>query len=404
MSDQRPITILCLASEYKGIPFIQECAHQGAQVILLTPEKVASSDWPWDSIHLHHYLPNLYTQPNITHAVSYLARHHDIDRIVALDDYDVATAASLREHLRLPGLGETVARFLRDKLAMRTQARAAGLPVPDFVGLFNDEDVNEFMGRIAPPWVLKPRFEAGAVGIQKLHTADAVWNALHNLGDQRSFYLLEQFLPGDVFHVDVLRWNNDAAFGVASQYGAPPLSLIQGGGIFITRLLDREAAETQALLNLTGQLHDAFRLKHGVSHTEFIRANSDGRYYFLETSARVGGAHIDRMIEAATGIALWQEAARIELASICGETYQLPPNRSDYAGLIICLAREQWPDLSAYNDPEVVWRIPKENHAGLIVASPDAYRVEQLLMDYANRFGRDFLAHAPQTKEVRHTI
>jgi hypothetical protein len=110
------------------------------------------------------------------------------------------------------------------------------------------------------------------------------------------------------------------------------------------------------------------------------------------------------MIEAATGVALWTEAARIELASIRGEAYQLPPNRSDYAGLIICLAREQWPDLSAYNDPEVVWRVPKENHAGLIVASSNAGRVEQLLNDYAERFAHDFLAHAPQAKKVRHTI
>jgi hypothetical protein len=252
--------------------------------------------------------------------------------------------------------------------------------------------------------VLKPRFEAGATGIQKLDTTGAVWDALHKLGDQRSFYLLEQFLPGDVFHVDVLRWDNQAVFGVASQYGEPPLSLMQGGGIFITRLMARESAESQELLNLTGRLHDAFRLERGVSHTEFIRAQSDGRFYFLETSARVGGAHIDRMIEAATDIALWTEAARIELAAARDEAYQLPPNRSDYAGLIICLAREQWPDLSAYNDPEVVWRVPKENHAGLLIASPDANRVEKVLNDYAERFARDFLAHTPQTKKVRHTI
>ena len=106
MTDQRPITILCLASEYKGLPFIEECARQGARVILVTTEKFADRDWPWDSIALHFKMPDLHTQPNITHAVSYLARGNDIDRIVALDDYDVATAAALREHLRLPGVGK----------------------------------------------------------------------------------------------------------------------------------------------------------------------------------------------------------------------------------------------------------------------------------------------------------
>ena len=111
MTDQRPITILCLASEYKGVPFIEECARQRARVILMTAEKYGGDPWPWEAIYRHYNMPDLHTQPNITNAVSYLAREYDIDRIVALDDYDVATAASLREHLRVPGIGETQARY-----------------------------------------------------------------------------------------------------------------------------------------------------------------------------------------------------------------------------------------------------------------------------------------------------
>jgi len=155
---------------------------------------------------------------------------------------------------------------------------------------------------------------------------------------------------------------------------------------------------------MAADLFRAFGLPRGVTHTEFIRAHADGQFYFLETAARVGGAHIDKMIEAATGVALWQEAARIELAHARGEAYRVPDHRADYAGLVICLARDEWPDLSAYNDPEVVWRVPRANHAGLLVASPDPERVAQLLEQYTERFARDFLAHTPQTKRARTTI
>lgn len=404
MTDQRPITILCLASEFKGIPFIQECARQGCRVILMTPEAFADREWPWDSIALHFKMPDLYTQPNITYAASYLARGNDIDRVVALDDYDVGTVASLREHLRLPGLGETVARYFRDKLAMRVQASSAGIRVPAFTPVFNYDQLRDFMANTSPPWVMKPRFEAGAVGIRKLDNSEAVWRLLDELGDQQSYYLLEQFVPGDVFHVDALLWENEVVFAVSSRYGAPPLSVTQGGGIFNTRLLSRDSAEFQATTTLAGEVFRAFRLPRGVTHTEFIRAHHDGSFYFLETAARVGGAHIDKMIEAATGIALWQEAARIELADIRGESYHLPDYRTDYAGLIICLARDEWPDLSAYNDPEVVWRVPRANHAGLLLASPDPVRIEQLLADYNERFAHDFLTHTPQTKKARTTL
>ncbi len=404
MTDQRPITILCLASEFKGVPFIEECARQGARVILLTAEEYGGKAWPWDSVAEHYNMPDLHTQPNITNAVSYLARSNDLDRIVALDDYDVATAATLREHLRLPGMGETQARYFRDKLGMRTQAAAHGIRVPAFTPVFNYDQLRDYMARVPAPWVLKPRFEAGAVGIRKLHDSEAVWRSLDELGDQQSFYLLEQFVPGDVYHVDALVWGGEVVFAVSSRYGAPPLSVTQGGGIFNTRLLPRDSADFAETTGLAADVFRAFGLDRGVTHTEFIRAHHDGQFYFLETAARVGGAHIDKMVEAASGINLWQEAARIELASIRGEAYRLPEHRQAYAGLIICLAREQWPDLSSYNDPEIVWRVPRENHAGLLVASPDAERVNRLLDQYNERFARDFLLHAPNQKQARTTF
>ena len=404
MTDQRPITILCLASEFKGIPFIEECSRQGATVILITAEEFAGRDWPWGSIAQHYKMPNLHTQPDITHAVSFLARENDIVRVVALDDYDVATAATLREHLRLPGLGETSARYFRDKLGMRTQAAAAGIRVPAFTPVFNYDQLRGFMSQIDPPWVLKPRFEAGAVGIRKLNNSEEVWRALDGLGDEQSFFLLEQFVPGDVYHVDALVWDGEIAFKVSSRYGAPPLSVTQGGGIFNTRLLPRDSDGFAATTTMAAEVFRAFGLARGVTHTEFIHAHHDGNFYFLETAARVGGAHIDKMVEAATGIALWQEAARIELASVRGEDYRLPEHLKDYAGLIICLAREQWPDTSAYDDPEIVWRVPRENHAGLLIASPDPQRIADLLDSYNERFVSDFLMHAPNQKKARTTF
>ena len=58
------------------------------------------------------------------------------------------------------------------------------------------------MERVPAPWVLKPRSEASAIGIKKMHAPDEVWRTLEQLGDRQSFYLLERFVPGDIFHVD----------------------------------------------------------------------------------------------------------------------------------------------------------------------------------------------------------
>jgi hypothetical protein len=404
MSKQRQITLLCLASEYKGVPFIEEAKRLGGKVLLLVKEEAADSPWPFERIDGFYRMPDLYTQPNITYAVSYLARSHKIDRIVALDDYDVATASALREPVRLPGMGDSVARHFRDKLAMRVKAHQSGVLVPQFSAVFNHDDLDTFMRRVEPPWVLKPRFEAGAKGIRKVHESEVVWRALEELGDQQSYYLLEQFLPGDVYHVDSIIWHGDSLFTLASKYGAPPLSVTQGGGIFNTRTLDRNSAEFQELGEINRRLLHSMGHSQGVAHTEFIRAAVDGRFYFLETAARVGGANIDKMVKAATGIELWAEAARVELAGIRGENYQLPDHRQEYAGLITCLARQAHPDLSSYDHAEIVWRLDKPYHAGLLIASHKAQRIKSLLAEYNGRFAQDFLHHLPGENEVRTTI
>jgi biotin carboxylase len=395
MPADRPLTFVCLASYFKGGAFLTAAKRLGCAVILVAKESFAQEDWPRDSLDAIYFMPDLAKRPDIVHAISYLARSRAIDQIIALDDYDVETAAHLREHFRLPGIGDSLARHFRDKLAMRTAARAGGVLVPEFTGVFNHDALRAFTERVAPPWVLKPRSEASSMGIKKLHHADELWPLLDQLGDQQSFFVLEQFVPGDVFHVDGLVDDGEVLFQVAHQYGRPPMSVYQEGGIFITRSLDRASPEAQALTTLNKQVQMALGMRRGATHTEFIRAHADGRLYFLETAARVGGANIAEAVQFATGIDLWGEWARIEAAHLRGEPYALPETHPGYAGVINCLARQEWPDLSDYADPEVVWRLRKKHHAGLIVSSPDAARVESLLAEYADRFARDFLAILP---------
>jgi hypothetical protein len=100
------------------------------------------------------------------------------------------------------------------------------------------------------------------------------------------------------------------------------------------------------------------------------------------------------MVEAATGLNLWAEWARIEVAQ-GRETYALPAPRHDYAGAIVSLARQEHPDTSAYADPEIVLRVQKRHHVGFVVASSDADRVAALLDAYVTRIAVDFAASLP---------
>ncbi|HVD93150.1 MAG TPA: hypothetical protein VNC21_12730, partial [Vicinamibacterales bacterium] len=59
------------------------------------------------------------------------------------------------------------------------------------------------------------------------------------------------------------------------------------------------------------------------------------------------------------------------------------------------LARQEEPDMSGYDDPEIVTRVQKRHHAGLIVSAADEARVKDLVESYASRFYQDFHASAP---------
>jgi biotin carboxylase len=338
MPESRSLTFLCITTYEKGQEFMRECKRQGCRVILLTAEKLRDADWPRESLDDTFYLPTEISIPDIVQAVTHLTRTQKIDRIVALDEYDMETAATLREHLRVPGMGLTTMRYFRDKLAMRMKALDRGVRVPDFVPVLNHGDIRYYLEHVPGPWVLKPRQEASAIGIKKIHAAEELWPVLELLGDKQSSFLLEKFVPGEVYHVDSVVSENEVLFASVSKYGRPPINVAQGGGIFTTCVVPRGSDADAGLREINRDLIAALGLLRGVAHTEFIQAHADGHFYFLECAARVGGAYINEMVEAATGINLWREWARIEVAGGDG-SYRLPPVREEYAGVILSLAR-----------------------------------------------------------------
>jgi hypothetical protein len=399
-----PLTFLCLASYEKGHRTLAELKSLGCRVFLLTSLSLKEkAKWPRESLDDIFYLEDKdheWDLQQMLKGVSHLARTIEIDRIIALDDFDVEKAAFLREHLRIPGLGESATRYFRDKLAMRSGAAAAGISVPEFTPTFNYQKISEFLERVPGPWVLKPRLMAGAIGIKKYSHPQEIWDRIHSLGDEQSFFVLERFVPGDIFHVDSIWFQGQMRYAVASAYGTPPLELTTGGGIFTSRILESGSELDSALKPINEKVLRTFGLFNGVSHTEFIRAHEDGACYFLETSARVAGAHIADLIEHATGINLWTEWARVEVAASKNIAYNLPSVRQDFAGLLVSLARQEWPDTSEFTDTELVWRLEKRNHVGFIVKSNNRERIEQLLASYTDRVRTNLRAMAPPRDRV----
>lgn len=395
-----PLYIVCLASYFKGGEFIRECKRQGCRVVLVTKERLLAEDWPRESLDAVIAVPNEATPEHFIHTVTQLARPLKLDLVVALEEYDVITAALIREHLRIPGMGSTTARLFRDKLAMRVVAEEAGIRVPDFVPLVNYNEIGQYMERTPSPWMLKPRSDVSAIGIKKLEDSEQVWRAIDildarpSLTERSSYYLLERYVAGEVFHVDSLVEASKVVFAGANRYGRPPMEVAHGGGVYVSYTVEHDSDEQQQLFELNQRLVKSLGLVRGAAHAEFIKSANDGQFYFLEIAARVGGSYIAEVLEASSGINIWREWATIEMAR--GERpFKLRPARREYGGIALTLARQEWPDTSAYTDAEIVYRVKKRHHVGLVVRSPELDRVKELLDAYAVRFAEQFSAVVP---------
>ena len=388
--------LLCISTYEKGQAFLSEAARLGCDVRLLTVNKLAHADWPKPVLGGFETMPEELRPDQVLPHVERMARHWRFERVVALDEFDLETAAFLREQFRLPGMGQTATRFFRDKYAMRLGAAAGGVPVPEFCPVVNHDALCRFLsagaGAGRGPGMLKPRWRGSAIGINKFEQPNDVWPLLEQLGEGAGNYLVERFVPGEIYHVEGITYEGDLLFEVVHKYAQPPFQTMHAGGVFSTRTLPRDGAEATELRALHRRLLPVLGLRNGVTHTEFIRAEEDGRFLFLETAARVGGAYIAEVTEAGSGVNPWVEWARMEAAALRGETYRLPPPERAYAGSVICLARQEWPDTSGYTEGEIVYRLRKNHHAGLIVRAESAERVERLLGEYTQRFARDFYA------------
>jgi biotin carboxylase len=392
--------IVCIASEHKGNEFLDEAHNAGWHVTLVTRKKLLDEPWVWTALNEVKTVEDNAPVDEYVRAITNIAGERKIDRVVGLDEFDVITAAKAREHLQLGGMSSSHALRFRDKLTMRNIASRAGIACPEFVGIFNRDEINEYLGSVPGPWIVKPRNEVSAFGIRKCETAEQVWQSLEELDsrntwrDHPSQFLIERFIEGNVYHVDSVVENSKVVANGVSRYGTPPFTVSHGGGVYTSSTVAYRSKERKELERLNKELLAAFAYERGVSHAEFLESKADGKFYLLEVAARVGGAYTANALEYASNFNLWREWAKLETATD-EKPYKAPKTRKDFAGVALALANQDAPDTSHYDDKEIVYRVTKPKHVGLIFCSPKQKRVDELLGIYSERITNDFLAVAP---------
>ena len=398
MVAQNPLTVLCIASFEKGVEFIRQCKNEGCRVILITSQSLENADWPRESIDEIFYIPdvdNQWSMQDVIYAVGYLARTENIDTIIPLNECDIEKVEQLNEHFQFPGSFKSK---FNDKLIQRIHFDSIGILIPAFIHALNYNKIETFAKEVSFPYVIKPRYKNAVCNIKKVFNSDELWGVVNRLGDHLSYYIIEQFVAGSIYHVDSLIRNGKIEFALVSQYGPSSIESPQQGRVFSTRTMLKGTVDEQTLLLLNKQVLNSIGLKTGVSHLKFIKADLDGRFYLLEVLPHIAEAYVSDLIFAASGINLWLEWAKLIVRG--NKFYSLPPIENNYAGLLLSVTNQDWPNLDEYNAPEIVWKLDQKNNAGLIVVSENYNRITELMKEYTKKFYIDFFASYPM-EEVK---
>lgn len=393
--------IVCIASDFKGNEFIEEAQNNGWHVTLVTRDDLKDANWSWMSLNEVVTIPKDSQEEDYLRAVVNHAAKMPVHHVVGLDEFDVLPSARTREYLQIfKGLSRSHALRFRDKLTMRSIASANGVDCPEFLGVFNPKDINNYLETVPAPWIIKPRTEVSAFGIRKCDTAEQAWNVLTELDsrntwrDHPSKYQIERFIEGKVYHVDSVVIDGKVVAQGINEYGTTPFKVTHGGGVFTTSTVEYGSKDRKQLEKINTKLLKAFNHTRGVAHAEFLKSDADGKFYLVEVAARVGGAYIANVHEHANGFNLWREWGKLETATD-ENPYKPPKLRQDYSGIALALANQENPDTSHYTDEEIVYRVDKPKHVGLIFRSDKKETLENLLETYRQKITEDFLQIAP---------
>jgi hypothetical protein len=304
---------LCIACRVQGEGFLRAAHALGVKTTLLTLDGLGGADWPREALEDLATMPEGMSVEQVLNTVSWMARTQRYDRIVALGTEDLLLVAAIREHMRVAGMGLTTAGYYRDRLAMRIGAREAGFAVGEFARVLHREELRVFMEQTSAPWRLLPRQRDLGWESFRIDTPDELWAVLEQLGDAQSRYLMEQIVEGERFTVASIVNDGSVVFSVALQQG-------QGTEAAETlATVDRGSRDWLELTAIDAGLAPSLGMVRGIACARFVRRGN--RHLFEEIAAGPGDNGIDRVVRAATGIDLWQEWARLELADLRSENY-----------------------------------------------------------------------------------
>ena len=349
-------------------------------------------------------VPDFAYETLLPHVRRIAETHGPLAGIVGVSEFDLVTAARLREKLGVPGWRSAYVNRFRDKTVMKSWIRRAGVRAPGYLELTARTGAEQIVRRLPLPLILKPRDGAASRGVVLVRTEQELAAALRELAVEIAAdgYEAEEYVEGPIFHVDGIRREGRFHFATVSEYVNTCLDF--ANGVPLGSVLLDPGPLRDELAGFALDCLDALELWDGPFHLELI-LDSAGEPVFLEVGLRPGGAGVPFLHRDLYGVDLFLEAFRatVGLEPLCAENvlpreggsggwlvFPEPGSRpvrvrscASLVGVVPEVYREALPEPGHVFDGEGGY-----DHAGgrVLLRGPDQAAVRRAVLEAVNRY------------------
>ncbi|EKD45032.1 MAG: ATP-dependent carboxylate-amine ligase protein [uncultured bacterium] len=251
------------------------------------------------------YFENYLDSDLIDKEILSLGKNKIIHKIIALSEVDILRAARIREKLGIEGQHIESAMAFRDKYKMKQLAEKAGVLTPKYCKVNNTIDLMQFIDQNKYPVVIKPIAGRGSSSTFIVKNATELdkylAQGIFSKFDCTTYLLVEEFIAGDIYHVDGHILNNELSFISASRYINNCLNFVYGASLGSITLSDSNSLNSRLIKNAKQILFDAFSApRDTLFHIEFFVADNLD-IYLCEAASRLGGGNINEQLSLAYG-------------------------------------------------------------------------------------------------------
>ena len=280
-----------------------------------------------------------------------VCRKENVDGIISFSlESALPTVAYVANKLGLASNSEESIKLTQSKFAQRQALEKAGIPVPKYYLVENEDDLKKVQCRF--PVIVKPVDSGGSQGICKVESQEKLEDAYRYAVEysRTSKAIVEEFVDGREFSVEYISHQGKHYFLQITD------KVTSGAPRFVEMQHHQPADIPESVWNrikvmVEGAL-TALKIENSASHTE-IKWNSKDELFIIETGARMGGDYITSdLVRLSTGYDFVEGAIKLAVGKFEVPTFPKPMHSGVYfysklapeVGEII-KQHEKWPEI-----------------------------------------------------------